>query len=234
MKTTKFGLAMSLGIMAIAAQAEQIITIDGTDYPMSELLAVCQGMADNPTGQIACFSNVARLLEEQSGSAQQATVSATQALDALRSVAQYEDEEGGLMISGSGCDIQLLYYNNYFHISRRNVSAIDIFSAKFDASNVEFDQIVQTQGGQTPLSKGVLSAGAIAVTQGNAGLESGQNNFAPRSAGLPLDVYAAEVVDQLPATESQTFDFVLVHPQRSGFSTGIWNAFEAYVNACRS
>ena len=233
MNTLTGGLTLSLGILAGAAQAQQMLTINGTEYLMSDLMATCQGMTDNPDGQIACFGNVARLLEEQTGQQPQTELSVTQALDALRSAAEYRDAGSGLTITGSDCFVQVLYYNNYFHISRRNISTVDVFSAKFDASNIDIDQVSLNRRGQEPLSTGVLDSGSVAVVQGGMALESAQNGFASRSPGTALQVYASEVIDQLPSRESGSFDFVLVHPQHSDTSDQIWSAFEDFVSACR-
>jgi hypothetical protein len=77
-----------------------------------------------------------------------------------------------------------------------------------------------------------MASGTNAAIRGGVALESAQNNFEPRSARTTIDVYANEVVTQLPAREDQAFDFVLIHPQRSQASAEIWTAFETFVNAC--
>jgi hypothetical protein len=234
MKTLLCGLAMSLGISAGAVSAEQTLTVDGTDYPLSTLMANCQNITDAPAVQIACFNNLTRLIAEQSGQEQRAAVPISKALDSLRALAQYQDDETGLTIAGSDCTINIVYFNNYFHISRRNISTIDLFSAQFDASKLQYDQIVRDQGGQAPLSKGAMDAGATALMHGGLALESGQHNFSPRSPGTTLGAYASEVVGELPGKEEQTVEFVLVHPKRAQASAEIWSAFEAFVTACHT
>ncbi len=233
MKTLVCGLAMSLGILASNVMADQILTVDGEDYLLSALMENCQSITDSPEAQMACFGAVSRLLEEQSDAAPETDVSVSETLNALRAVAQYLDEDSGLAISGSDCNVHIVYFNNYFHISRRNISSIDLFSAQFNASKLQFDQTVQVQGAQAPLLKGVMAAGANASVRGGVALESSQLNFSPRSPGTSIDVYANQVVNQLPPSDVQEFDFVLVHPQKSQASAEIWSAFEAFVDVCR-
>lgn len=233
MKTLICGLTMSFGILASAVNAVQMVNIGGIDYPLSSLMENCQSITDDPAAQIACFSALSKVMEEQSGEEKEDGVSVPQALDALRAVAQYQDDESGLSITASGCSIQILYFNNYYHLSRRNISSIDLFSVQFDVSKLQYDQITQVQGGSAPLSKGIMDAGATAAMRGGAALESSQQNFAPRSPRMTIDVYASEVVNQLPVTEDQTFEFVLVHPNRSQASADIWSAFEVFVKACQ-
>ncbi|WP_373635595.1 hypothetical protein [Yoonia sp. SS1-5] len=233
MKMLTSGFAISLAILATDVKADQMLMVDGEEYSLSSLTENCQSITDDPAAQIACFSALSKLIEEQAADAQENQVSVPQALDALRAVAQYQDADSGLSIAGSDCNIHTVYFNNYFHISRRNVSTIDLFSAQFDASKLLFDQTVKAQGTQAPLSKGFMDAGANAVVRGGVELDSTLDNFAPISARMTLDVYANEVVGQLPAVQAQAFDFVLVHPQRSQSSVEIWTAFEAFVNACK-
>lgn len=233
MKMLLCGVAMSLGILASNVMANQIVTVDGEDYLLSSLMENCQSITTDPAAQVACFSSISRLLEEQSGAEEESSVSVAQSLDALRTLAQYQDDESGLSIAGADCNIHILYFNNYFHISRRNISEIDLFSAQFDASKLQFDQTVQVQGAQAPLFKGFMAPGANAAVRGGVVLESSQQNFEPRSARTTIGDYANEVVKQLPATESAAFDFVLIHPQRAQASAEIWGAFETFVNACK-
>jgi hypothetical protein len=232
MKTLMCGITLSLGMFATNVMAEQILTVDGEDYPLSALMENCQRITDDPAAQISCFSAISRLMDEQVGASQEVEVSVTDELDALRAVAQYQDDDSGLLIAGSDCNVHVIYYNNYFHISRRNISSIDLFSAQFDAANLQFDQTVQTQVGPAPLSKGFMAPGANAAMRGGVELESAQYNFEPRSSRMALGDYANEVVAQLPATETQAFDFVLIHPQRSQASAEIWAAFENFVSVC--
>ncbi|PJI84559.1 hypothetical protein BC777_3620 [Yoonia maricola] len=234
MKMLMCGFAVSLSALASDVNAEQILTVDGNDYPLSSLLENCQSITDDPAAQIDCFSAISRLLDEQTGEAEEEGASVTEALDTLRTVAQYQDSESGLLIAGSDCNIHIVYFNNYFHISRRNISTIDLFSAVFDASKLQYDRTVQVQGAQAPLFTGFMDVGATAAMRGGVALESTANNFAARSPGMSIDVYANEVVGQLPPTEAQTFNFVLVHPARNQASGEIWAAFEGFVTACRA
>jgi hypothetical protein len=232
MKKLVCGFVMSLGILTSEVAADQLLKIDGEDYLLSTLLETCQELSDDPVAQIACVSAVSQLLEEQTSGEQEDHEIVTEALADLRALAQYQDDGSGLSIAGSGCNIHIVYYNNYFHISRRNISEIDLFSAKFDASSFQFDKTVEVPGAQAPLVTGFMAPGAKAEIRGGLVLESSQHNFAPRSPRATIDAYANEVVGQLSAKESQTFDFVLIHPQRSQASAEIWSAFETFVDAC--
>lgn len=227
------GFALSLGIIASAVHAERMLTVDGTEVPLSELMSTCQGLIDQPDAQFACFSDLTRLMDEQSGQEPVAKVPVPEALDALRSVAQYQDNDSGLTIAGTDCTIQIVYYNNYFHVSRRNISEIDLFSATFDVSQLQYDTISEIRGAKVPLIEGELNTGSVAVTYGGAPLDSAQNNFSPRPPSATLDVYAAQIMTEIPAREGQSFEFVLIHPQRSGASAEIWDAFETFVDACK-
>jgi len=231
MKKLILGLTMSLGVLASGAQAEQTLNIDGKEYPLSFLLKNCQSITDQPEAQIACFAALSQLMEAQSAESQQDGVSVSQALKDLRAVAEYQDDESGLSVSGSGCRIEVIYFSNYFHISRRNISTIDLFSAKFDAAKLQFENVAKGQGAQ--LSKGTMDDGATAAMRGGVGLESKQHNFAPRSPRTTLADYATEVAGQLQVREDQAFEFALVHPQKSEASADIWNAFETLLSACR-
>jgi hypothetical protein len=233
MKMLACGIAMSIGALASDVMAYQILTVDGEEYLLSSLLENCQRITGDPEAQMDCISAISQLLAAKSGEAQETAVSVTQALDALRAVAQYQDDESGLSITGSDCSIHIVYFNNYFHISRRNISTIDLFSAQFDASKLQYDQIVEVQGAQAPLLQGFMAPGTNATMRGGVALESAQHNFSPRSPRTTMDVYANEVVSQLPAKEDQTFDFVLIHPKRSQASADIWSAFETVVKACK-
>jgi len=234
MKMLICGLTMSLSVLASTAQAEVTLNVDGESIPLSTLMDNCKSISGSAEAQISCFNALTQMLDEQSGSAPAETgASVTDALDALRDVAQYQDGETGLTITGSDRSVQITYFANYFHISRRNISTIDLFSAQFDASQLEYDQTAAARGASAPLSKGIMDAGATAAMWGGVGLESAQQNFDPKSPRTSLDVYADEVVAQLPSREDAAFDFVLVHPQRSDASDDIWSAFEAFVSACK-
>lgn len=232
MKVLTLGLAISLGVLAGSAMATQVLTVGGQERTLQSLTEECQSITGDPAAQIACFGALSALLEQQTGGAQ-AKVSVPEKLEALRTAAQYQDDASGLVIAGSDCNINIIYYGNYFHISRRNVSTIDLVSAQLDASKLQHEQTVQNLGGQLPLSRGVMEAGATATMRGGAALDSSLDNFAPRSPRMTLDVYAKEVVGQLQPRDGQSFEFVLVHPQRAQASGDIWSAFSNFVAACR-
>ena len=228
------GLALSLGTMASPAKAETKVTVDGAEYELSALMEDCRSMSGAPEAQIACFTKLSELLEKQGGEAEARSISVPEALDALRAVAQYQDDGSGLSIVGNDCNIRIVYFNNYFHLSRRNVSMIDLFSAQFDASKLQYDRTAEVRGAQAPLLSGLMEAGATATTAGGVALESTVQNFAPKSARASIFTYANEVVSQLTASQDQAFDFVLVHPERHKRSAEIWSAFETFATACRA
>ncbi|MEO9864840.1 MAG: hypothetical protein ABJO29_09165 [Yoonia sp.] len=233
MKLQFISLAMSLAVLASGLQAEVTVNVDGTDIPMSTLLENCQSMVGEPEAKVSCFNALSELLKSQSSDTQTDETAINEALDGLRAIAAYQDGETGLLIDGAGCDIQFVYYANYFHISRRNVSTIDLFSAKFDASKLQFDQISEVRGASAPLLNAQMDNGAQAALIGGMGLDSNENNFSAKSARTSIDAYAMEVVAELTPQESQSFDFVLVHPERAQDGSDIMAAFEAYASACR-
>lgn len=233
MKTLTRSLAIALAGLAGTANAEQIVTIDGETYFLSHLTENCQAITDDPAAQIACFGAISALLEEQPAEETNDPEAINLALDDLRTLASFSDGETGLQINGAGCNIHLMYYANYFHISRRNISELDLFSAEFDASKLQIEKTMQVQGGAAPLFRGVLDDAATAIVRGGAVLDSAGYGFAPRAPSATLDDYASEVVGQLPAAEKQTFDFVLIHPANGGSTPEIWAAFQTYVAACK-
>lgn len=234
MKVLICGVALSLGMLATDAQAEQTVTIEGKTYALSTLMENCKTISNEAEAQLACFNAVSQLLKQQTAQNPGGAPSVGQAFETLRDLAEFKGEDSGLMISGEACNIQVVYYANYFHISRRNVSAIDLFSAEFDASKLQYDKISEVRGAQAPLNKAMMQDGATATSLGGASLESNQLNFAPKTARKTIDAYAVEVAAQLPATEDQAFDFVLVHPEQKERADQIWNAFETYVMACQA
>lgn len=234
MRMLMCGLALSLGTMASVAVAETKVTVDGTEYELSALMENCRSMSGAPEAQIACFTELSQLLEKQDGAGQANSTSVPEALDALRAVAQYQDDGSGLSIVGNDCNIRIVYFNNYFHLSRRNVSMIDLYSAQFDVSKLQIDQTSEVRGAQAPLLSGMMEAGAAATTVGGVALESAVQNFEPKSARASIYTYANEVVSQLTASQDQAFDFVLIHPERHKRSAEIWSAFEAFATACRA
>lgn len=225
---------LSLGFVASIAQAQETVIVDGAEYKLSALMENCQKITGAPEAQLACFNSLSQLIEKQNSQPQDGGRSVRESLSALRSLAQYQDADSGLSILGTDCRIQILYFNNYYYLSRRNVSSIDLFSAQFDASKLQYDQTSEVRGAQAPLFKGVMENGSSATTHGGIALESKDHNFEPKSARAAMNTYAIEVVDQLPGRQEQTFDFVLVHPNKNGASGNIWTAFEEYVNACKS
>jgi len=233
MKILKSALALSFAIFASSAQADQVINVDGEDYFLSHLTANCQSIQNDPAGQIACFAALSALLAEQTEPEVDNSAIIAPALETLRTVAQYADNDTGLLIAGSDCNVQFIYYGNYFHISRRNISTVDLFSAAFDASKMQFDQLQQVQGAQVPLMQGAVDGGSVATVVGGVGLDSSLEDFDSRSPDMTMQAYATTVVTQLVPREEQTFNFVLVHPQRSQASAEIQSAFEAFVTACR-
>ncbi|MFK7751404.1 MAG: hypothetical protein AB8B51_02530 [Sedimentitalea sp.] len=228
------GLAVTLGILSSSVSAEVMVNVNGTEYTLTALMENCQSMGDTPAAQIACFNAVTTLLDQQSNDTQPGTTaSVPEALNALRTVAQYQDTDSGLMIVGSDCNAQILYYANFFHVSRRNVSSLDLFSTRFDASEVAYDQIAQAPGGQAHISRGAMHTGAVAATIGGMAIESAKYNIAPKPGRMTIADYASEVANQLTASESSQFDFVLVHPAKHQSSAEIWGAFKTYVQACQ-
>lgn len=234
MKMVMGSLVLSLGILSSSASAEVLLTVDGNEYTLTALMENCQTMGDNPAAQVACFNAVSALLDQQSAEPETSTAaSIPEALEALRAVAQYEDGESGLVIQGADCNAQILYYANYFHVSRRNVSSIDLFSAQLDMSKVASEQTVEAAGGLANLAKGAMHSGAVAATLGGEAISSAENGIAPKSARMTIAEYATSVADQLAPNESSEFDFVLVHPAKQQSSAEIWAAFQNYAQACQ-
>lgn len=235
MKPFLGGLAIATAILPAQADAQVTLVVNGNEYELTDLIARCQSMDADPAAQISCFNAVSTLLEEQTGSAEiPEALPAAEALNKLRGLAEYEDSETGLMIRGAECTAQIIYYGNYFHVSRRNVSSLDLFSVQFDASDVAPGGIDKTGGQQAFLSRGTMRPGAVASAIGGVGLSSAQFDFAPRSPRATLAEYAVEVVDQLPPEDSSAFDFVLVHPAKQQASDEIWAAFDTYLAACQN
>lgn len=234
MKMLTSSLVLSLGVLTSGVAAEVLVNVDGKEYTLTALMENCQSMGDNPAAQIACFNAVSALLEKQNATPPAAVNSSIpEALNALRDAAQYEDGESGLIVQGNECKAEILYYANYFHVSRRNVSTIDLFRTQFDASKIAFDETIQVSAGQSHMSKGAMQSGAVAATIGGGTIDSAQYNLAPKPGRMSIADYAREVANQLPANESGEFNFVLVHPAKQQSSTEIWTAFKAYVDACQ-
>lgn len=228
------GLTMSIGFVASSVQAQETVLVDGAVYELSALMENCQKITGAPEAQLACFNSLSQLVEQQNGQTSAVGNAVPAALNAFRTVAEYLDADSGLSVIGTDCRIQIVYFDNYYYLSRRNVSSIDLFSAQFDASKLRYDQISQVRGAQAPLYSASLETGATATVHGGIALESKDYNFDAKSARTTMDAYATEVVSHLPARQDQAFDFVLVHPKRNGSSQDIWSAFETFVNACKS
>lgn len=236
MKMLMFGAAMALGTLGVSTtdvRAERMVNVDGVEYPLSKLTENCQSMSNDPQAMIDCFNALAAHIEGKPAETQVDTASVGQALETLRNVAQFQNNDTGLSIAGSDCTIEVVYFGNYFHVSRRNVSTLDLFVATFDAASVQYDQISSVSGAQVALSRVAMGAGASATVRGGVALESAQLNFPAKSARLSMADYAREVAAHLPANNAQTFDFVLVHPARQQASADIWNAFKEFVTACQ-
>ena len=234
MKMSRGGLGIVLGILSSSVSAEVMVNVDGVQYALSALMENCQSMGDNPTDQIACFNAVSKLLDQQAAEPEEASTSSVpEALEALRSVAQYDNGDSGLIVQGTECKAHIIYYANYFHVSRRNVSSIDVFSVQFDASEISQEQINQAASRNAFVSKVVMQPGAVAKSIAGEAIESAQFGIAPKSARTTIADYAVEVADQLSTNQSGEFDFVLVHPAKQQSGAEIWSAFEAYVQECQ-
>lgn len=233
MKQLYVGAMAALVGLSNSAQAEYTLNVKGTDYPLVALMDNCRNAQGGSEAQLKCFSALTQLLKNQSGVVA-VDVTVVEALDALREAAQHADPESGLSIEGTDCKIQIVYFNNYFQISRRNVSTIDLLSARFDASRLEYDQTTEVQVATMTLAQGRMQDGTKAAYSGGIALESEKQNFAPKSAQASIDEYAQSVIAQLPVMEDQSFNFVLVHPDLQQSRAEIWKAFETFVNACRT
>ena len=232
MKLSMQAIALATVLAATGAQAEQMVRVDGEDYKLSDLTANCQSITNDPAAQIACFASLSQLMAEQGNGADDSGAIAA-ASGTLMDAAQYQDDESGLLISAEGCELTVVYYGNYFHISRRNISSVDIFAATFDAGQLQLDQTLPVQGSQVPMLRASLTFGSTAKLRGGMAMESGPGSFHARAPGMPLADFAREAIGMLPVSESQTVDFVLVHPQRNAASAEILSAFQGYVNACQ-
>jgi len=228
----KYALVLLAGF-ASAQSAQAAIDAKQKAPSVTELMEQCRSEELSAEAKVACFNDLADQLRNGAAAPSQAG-SVQEALDGLRRVAEYQDKDSGLVIAGDSCLIHVLYYGNYFHISRRNVSTIDLLSAKFDASTLQFDQTADVSEANLNWSKGVMDAGATAVFQGGTALESNKQGFDAKQASLSLQQYAGLVVDQLPAQESQRFDFMMVHPAKAEARAEITKAFEELVSACKS
>ena len=233
MKMLMRGLTLKLAMAAAGAQADQIVKVDGEDYLLSDLTKNCQNITDDPSAQIACFASLSQLIAEQGGETGNNDEVVLAAAEALQAAAGYQDEESGLIIRAEGCTIQFIYYGNYFHISRRNISSVDLFAATIDVSKMMLDQTVPVQGSQVPMLRATMAFGSTASVQGGLALESGPGSFASRAPGAPLADFANEVVGLLPASDSQSAEFVLVHPKQTENGAAILTAFQEYVVACQ-
>lgn len=235
MKMLTVCFASMFGVLSSAASAEVFLNVNGTEYTLTALMENCQTMGDDPAAQVACFNAVSALLDEQTAEETIVTNSSVpEALDALRAAAQYEDADSGLIIEGDACNIHVLYFANYFHISRRNVSSIDLFSSRIDVSQLDASQTGQGAGGQTFIANGVMFPGAVASTISGEAFDSAQYGFAPKTGRSTTGEFAMEVVGQLTPNESAQFNFVLVHPAKQQSSAEIWTALRTLAQACQS
>lgn len=227
-----FGAILLVGSASTAKAA-----VDFDQIPLSELMATCSSAESGSQAQLECFTVLSERIKEQGGtqgSSANADSPIVKSLEALRTVAEYQDAETGLSISGSGCVISVFYYGNHYRISRRNISAIDLFSVQFNASKLQYDQTTQVQSSVLSRVRGVMENGSTATSKGGAALESAVHNFEPMSANTSVGDYAVTVESQLSAQQEQTFEFVLVHPQRAPVTNDIFSAFASFVQACKS
>lgn len=232
MKTLMYGFVAALGFSATNAAADQIVIVDGESYFLSHLTENCQSITGDPAAQIACFNALSQLLENQTEVAPIDAEAIAQSFDAFRTLAEVRDQDSGLLISGADCKLHVLYYGNYFHISRRNISTIDLMSVQFDAAQLPAGSLTPVGGGPLPLMQGTVSGNTTAAVRGAIELDSARDGFDAKAPDMTLDVYASEVVAQLPAQEVSSFQFMLVHPQRAAASAEIQTAFDAFVTAC--
>ena len=226
-----YTLVLLAGLVSgISAQAAP--NVDGKTLSVAEQMELCRNESDS-MAKLDCFNKLTAALKGEADGAE-AKVSVEQALDGLRSAAEYQGKETGVSIIGSSCFVQVLYYGNYFHISRRNVSTFDLISAKFDASKLQLDQVSDVAGPGIGWSKAVMTDGVKAISIGGLQLDSKKNKFPSKSAGESMSDYARAVAGQLVAREGPEFEFLLVHPDRAADSDKIWDAFETFVSACQA
>lgn len=220
-------------LWATAAQAEQMIIVDGESYRLSHLTRNCQSITDDPAAQIACFGALSRLLEEQaSAPAVNAELIAAR-LTTLQSAAEHRAEDTGLLIEAADCKLHLTYYGNYFHISRRNISTIDVISVSLDAAALDLTRLAPATAGPVPQMQAAVLPGATAAVRGGFGLDSDIDRFTPRAPQMTLDAYAQSIVAELSPREVTDFDFVLVHPARAAAQAEIITAFRDFAAACQ-
>lgn len=227
--------AVLIAGLASGANAANPIEFEGAKLSIPELMEKCSRAEGGSEAQLKCYALLAQALKEQENAKPAGTIGvspAAEKLEALRSVAEYQDAESGLTIVGEGCQVAVFYYGNYYRISRRNVSSIDLIHAQFDASKMQYGQMSMIQGPSMTMIRGVVDGSSPATNKGGLALESVQHGFASKSAGQTIDEYANQVVSQLPGRSEQTFDFVLVHPKKAAESNEILNAFALFVQAC--
>lgn len=224
-----FGAVLLAGTASIANAS---VGID--EASVSELMAQCSSAEGGSQAQLDCFALLAeRIKQQEANQASSGESPVIKSLEGLRAVAEYADTESGLEISGNGCLVNILYYGNYYRISRRNISGLDLYSAQFNASQLQYEQTTQLQNSALTRVRAVMESGATAVSKGGSALESVALNFEPKSASASIGEYATSVASQLPAKQDQTFEFVLVHPQRANATNEIFNAFASFVQACK-
>ena len=234
MKLLIYGLTLPLTLLASNLLAQETLIVNGKEYTITALTENCQSLSDEPQAMAACFTALSQLIERQSDGEQDDAPDVLRSLDNLRAAAEVQNDDSGLSILGTGCTIQIVYYNNYYHVSRRNVSQLDLYSAEFDVSEIQYEEFDEVRGAQAPLISGLMADNETATTRGNVGLDSSANGFDAKPGRTPVGEYALEIVDQLQADEDQSFDFVLVHPDRRDNSDAIWEAFERFVDACKA
>jgi len=227
-------LTLPLTLFASNVLSQETLTIDGKEYTIMALTENCQSFLADPPAMAACFTALSQLIERQSGDPQAVVLDVLPALENFRMAAEVQNDDSGLTVLGTGCTIQVVYYNNYYHVSRRNVSQLDLYSVELDVADIQFDEFDEVRGAQAPLVSGLMVDDTTATTHGNVGLDSSANGFDAKPGRTAVGDYALEIVDQLQADEDQSFDFVLVHPDLRDNSDAIWEAFERFVDACKA
>jgi len=233
MRSLFLGALTGLIVQTGAAQAEYSINVRGTDYPLAALMESCINANGGPEAQLRCFVALTGLVKEQTAAPETTDLSVTEALDGLRAVAEYQDDISGLSISGTDCTITVQYHGDYFYVSRRNVTSIDLLSATFDVSQMQHDQTAFSQGTAVQHARGIMQLGATASTRGGLALESAEHGFMSKTASASVSEYASSIIQNLPERQDRSFDFVLVHPAKIQSSNQIWGAFGALVGACQ-
>lgn len=224
-----------LGLASFATEMRAATAFDpNANQSVQELIDQCSRLEAASDEQLQCFKLLSKAIEEQENNSSDDQAQIVQSsFEALRSVAQHSDDETGLRIFGDACEITVFYYGNFYRVSRRNVSVIDVYYAQFDASKLLLDQVSPVAGASYSRVKGVMENGAAAITAGGAELGSDVFGFAPKAASQSMNEYANLVVKAVPPQQDQTFEFVLVHPKKADAAADVMAAFSEFVQACQ-